>query len=163
MRSKSTGLRTFTCSYARIDRSNLINVRSISNSTKTIRGLRVRCLNLQSAQRNCDKRTEISTFICVQHMDILFMAETWLKPHRDEGRRHDLNPAGHIAKSFSLESRGGVIAVVYNKCLSKRISITATFSFHLQSFEVIRLSITLTSGDINFFCLCRPPRVEISN
>ena len=35
--------------------------------------------------------------------------------------------------------------------------MTATFSFHHQSFEVIRLSITLTSGNINSFCLCRPP------
>ena len=75
------------------------------------------------------KRTEISTFICDQHMDILFITETWLKPHGDEGRLHDLTPAGCIAKSFSLESRGGGIAVVY-KCLSKRISIPATFSFH---------------------------------
>ena len=47
--------------------------------------------------------------------------------------------------------------MVYNNCLSNRISITATFSFHHQSFEVIRLSITLTSGNINFFSLCRPP------
>ena len=47
--------------------------------------------------------------------------------------------------------------MVYNKCLSKRISITATFCFHHQSFEVIRLSITLTSGNINFFCLYRLP------
>ena len=47
--------------------------------------------------------------------------------------------------------------MVYNKCLSKRISITATFCFHHQSFKVIRLSITLTSGNINFFSLYRPP------
>ena len=86
-----------------------------------------------------DKRTEISTFICVQHMTFYFLTETWLKPHGDEGRLHDLTPAGYIAKSFSRESRGGGIAVGYNKCLSKRISITATFCFHHQSFEVIGL------------------------
>ena len=108
-------------------------------------------------QRNCDKRTEISAFICDQHIDILFITETWLKPHGDEGRLDDLSPAGYVAKSFSRESRGGGIAVVYNKCLSKRISITATFCFHHQSFEVTRLSITLTSGNINLFCLYRPP------
>ena len=79
------------------------------------------------------------------------------KKHADEGRLHDLTPAGYMAKSFSRESRGGGIAVVYNKCLSKRISITATFCFHHQSFEVIRLSITLTSGNNNFLCLYRPP------
>ena len=71
--------------------------------------------------------------------DILFLTETWLKPHGDESRLHDLTPAGYIAMSFPRESRGGGIAVVYNKCLSKRISITATFCFHHQSFEVIRL------------------------
>ena len=67
------------------------------------------------------------------------MTETWRKPHGDEGRLHDLTPAGYMAKSFPRESRGGGIVVVYNKCLSKRISITATFSFHHQSFEVMRL------------------------
>ena len=52
-----TGLRTSTCSYTRMDRRNLINVHSISNSTKTLIGLRVGCFNAQSVQRNCDKRT----------------------------------------------------------------------------------------------------------
>ena len=71
-----TGLRISTCSYTRMDQRYLINVHSISNSTKTLSGLRVGCFNVQSEQRNCDKRTEISTFICDQHMDILFIAET---------------------------------------------------------------------------------------
>ena len=131
-----TGLRTSTCSYARMDRRNLINVHSISNSTKTLSGLRVGCFNAPSVQRNCDKRTEISTSICDQHMDILFITETWLRPHGDEGRLHDLTPTRYITKSFPRESRGGGIAVVYNKCLSKLISMTATFSLRHQ-FEVI--------------------------
>ena len=54
-----TGLRTSTCSYTRMDRRNLINVHSISNSTKTLSCLRVGCFNAQSVQLNCDKRTEI--------------------------------------------------------------------------------------------------------
>ena len=108
-------------------------------------------------QRNCKKGTEISSYICDQHIDILFIFDNWLKPHGDDGRLYDLTPADYIAKSFPLESRGGGIAVVYNKCLSKRIYITPTFSFHHQSFEVMRLSITLISGNINFFCLYRPP------
>ena len=62
-----------------MDRRNLINVHYISNSTKILSGLRVGCFNAQSVQRNYDKRTEISTFICDQHMDILFIAETWAK------------------------------------------------------------------------------------
>ena len=90
-------------------------------------------------------------------MDILIITVTWLKPHGDEGRLHDLTPAGYIAKSFPQESRGGDITVAYIKCLSKRISITAAFSFHQQSFKVIRLSIMLTSGNNKFFCLHRPP------
>ena len=98
-----------------------------------------------------------SQLICDQIMDILFMIETWLKPHGDDGRLHDIAPAGYIAKSFPLESQGGGIAVVYNKCLSKRISVTSTFSFHHQSFKVNGLSITLTSGNINILCLYRPP------
>ena len=99
-------------------------------------------------------KAEIATFICDQHVDILFIADTWLNPHGDKGRLHDL--VGYIAKSFSRESRGGGIAVVYNKCQSKK-SITATFPFHHLSFEVIRLSITLTYGNIIFFCLHSPP------
>ena len=35
--------------------------------------------------------------------------------------------------------------------------MTATLSFHHQSFKLMWLSITLTSGNINFFCLYRPP------
>ena len=89
------------------------------------------------------KITEISTFMCDQLMDIVLITETWLKTHGDEGRLHDMTPAGYIAKSFPRESRRGGIAVVYNKCLSKRISITVTFSFHHQSFQVIRLSIII--------------------
>ena len=81
-----------------MDRRNLINVHSISNSPKTLSGLHVGCFNAQSVQQNCDKRTEISTFICDQHMDILFITEIWLKPHGDEGRLHDLTPAGCITK-----------------------------------------------------------------
>ena len=78
-----TGFQIFTCLYTRIDRCNLINVHSISNSTKTISSLCVGCLNVQSMLQNCKKRTEITTFICDQHMDILFITETWLKPHGD--------------------------------------------------------------------------------
>ena len=151
-----TDLRISTCSYARMYRHNLINVHSISNSTKTISGLRVGCFNAQSVQRNCERRTGFSNFISDHHMDILLITEAWLKPHVDEGRLHDLTPTGYIAKSYPRESRGCGIAVVYNKCLCKQISITATFSFHHQSFEVIPLSITLTSGNINFFCLYKP-------
>ena len=108
-----TGLRTSTCSYTRMDRRNLINVHSIPNSTKTLSGLRVGCFNAQSVQRSCDKRTEISNFTRDQQMDILFITETWLKPHGDEGRLHDLTPAGYIAKSLPRESWDCFIAVAY--------------------------------------------------
>ena len=88
-------------------------------------------LQWQSVLRNCEKITEISTAICNQYMDNLFITETWLKPRGDEGRLHDLHPVVNIAKSFQQESRGDGIAVAYNKCLHKRISITATFSFEV--------------------------------
>ena len=119
--------------------------------------------SMRSQCNKTDKRTEISTIICDQHMDILFITETWLKPHGNEDRLHDLTPAGYNTKSFPRESRGGGIAVVYNKCLSKQISITATLSFHHQSFKVIRLSIMLNSGDINFFGLYRLTHVLLVN
>ena len=47
---------------------------------------------------------EITTFIFDQHMDILFITETWLDTHGDEGKLHDLTSAGYIAKSFPRES-----------------------------------------------------------
>ena len=47
--------------------------------------------------------------------------------------------------------------MVYSKCLSKWISINATFSFHHRSLKAIRLSITLTYQNINHFLLHRPP------
>ena len=46
--------------------------------------------------------------------------------------------------------------MVYNMSLSKRTTTTATIPFHHQSFEVMRLSIKLTSGNIYFLCLYRP-------
>ena len=45
--------------------------------------------------------------MCDQHMNILFITETRLKPHGDEGRLHGLTPAGYIAKSCPRESQGG--------------------------------------------------------
>ena len=151
-----TGLQTSLYSHTRKDWRNLFYVHSTFSSTKTISGLCVGRFNVQSAQQN-SKKTEISTFICDQHMDILFITEARMEPHGDEGRLHDLTPAGYISKSFPRESRHSGIAVVYNKCLSKRISITAMFSFHHRLFKVIRLLITLTSGDISFCHLYRPP------
>ena len=47
--------------------------------------------------------------------------------------------------------------MICNKCLLKRISITAMFFSQHRSFEVIQLSITLTYRNINVFCLYRPP------
>ena len=64
-------------------------------------------------------------------MDFLFITETWLKPHSDEGRLHGLNPAGYIAKSFPLETRGGGIAVVYVSLLE-----TTTFSVYIDLHQV---------------------------
>ena len=51
-----TGLRTSTCSYTRMDRRKLINVHSISSSTKTLSGLCVGCFNAQSVQQNREKK-----------------------------------------------------------------------------------------------------------
>ena len=76
-------------------------------------------------------------------MDILFVTEAWLKPHGDEAKLHDLTPAGYIANSFPPESRGVGIAVVYNKCLSKRIYIT----YVLFSPPVIQSDATVDNAD----------------
>ena len=121
---------------------NLISVNSIFSSTKTSVVSVWDASMCSLCNETVKKRTEILTFICNQHMDILFIAETWLKLHGNEGR-YDLTPAGYIAKSFPRESRGGGITVIYNKCLSKWISITATLSFHHLSFEVIPPSIAM--------------------
>ena len=124
-----------------------LNVANHSSGSKTLASLRYTRSELLSLHSHRLKNLDVISAI---------------EPHGDEGRLHDLTPAGCIAMSFLRDSRGGGIAVVYSKCLPKRISITATFPFHHQSFEVIRLSITLTSGNINFFCLYRPPPSRIN-
>ena len=132
-------LRTSTCSYTRMDRRNLINVHYISNSTQTLSGLHVGCFNAQSVQRNCDKRTEISNYMCDQHMDILFITKTRLKPHGDEGRLHDLTPAGYVAKSLQRESRGCGIQV--------SIKTDINNCYVLFSPPVIRSDTTVNNAD----------------
>ena len=54
-----TGHCTSTCSYTRMDLRNLINVHSISNSTKTICGLRVGCFNAQSVHQCCELKSQL--------------------------------------------------------------------------------------------------------
>ena len=116
----------------------LIYARSISSNPTVINDLSLECFYALSVHGNSERKLK-SQLLSATNELIFFAAETLLKPHGDEGRLHDLIPAGCIAKSFTRDSRGGGLAVVYNKCLSKRISITATFSFHHQSFEVMRL------------------------
>ena len=58
-----TGFRISPCPHTIMVRCNIICVHSISSSTKTISGLRVGCFNVQSVQLNCEKRTEMSTFM----------------------------------------------------------------------------------------------------
>ena len=65
--------------------------------------------SMRSLCKESEEKTEISTFMCDHHMDILYITETWLKPHGDEGRLHDLTPVGCIDMSFPRVSRNGYL------------------------------------------------------
>ena len=70
-------LRISTCSHTRMDQCNLISVHSISILFSFYSTLSVWDASMRSlCNKIVKKRTEISTFICDQHVDILFIAET---------------------------------------------------------------------------------------
>ena len=115
-------------------------------------GLKVSVFNAHSVQSK-QKRINIVDFIIDEHIDIMFITESWLNVSGDEARLKDLTPAGYKTISLPRESRGGGLLAIFREHLP--ISSCKVFPFNHRSFEL--LQITLTSPHIHFFCLYRVP------
>ena len=64
--------------------------------------------NAQSLGPNCqEKRIAVCEFISDNHIDIMFIQETWFKQKGDEGKISKLAPPGYYVKSFPRSHLGG--------------------------------------------------------
>ena len=82
---------------SRVNSCNLIHVPLLSPKTQS-RGRTVALFNARSVGTP-EKRTEMSSFILDNDIDLLFLTETWLRPCGDEAKCADLAPSGYAVKS----------------------------------------------------------------
>ena len=90
-------------------------------------------------------------------IDILFLTESWLRPHGDEAKCVAWTPSGYSLKSFPRPSWGGGLAIIYRDSLSLHLAASTRFSFDHSSFELAQVSQPLQHRVLHFFCVYRPP------
>ena len=129
--------------------SNLVNVSSKQ-------GLQIAVFNAHSVQSKT-RRASIVDFIIDEHIDIMFITESWLNTTGDEAKLKDLTPTGYKITSVPRETKGGGLIAIFRDHLC--VNLSTSFSFNHTSFELLQL--TLTSPHIHFFCIYRvPPRKQ---
>lgn len=112
------------------------------------------------------KRSEISTFISDNSIDVMLLFETWLRSSGDEAKLRDLAPPGYSVLSCPRDAtgvagRGGGIAIIIKDSLMKR----ATFSpstLHHPTFEAAFLEMTVDDIRVNIACVYRPPPSKVN-
>ena len=108
------------------------------------------------------RRSDISTFMLENNIDIMLLTETWLHPAGDEAKIADLAPPGYSVLSFPRSSggpsvKGGGIAFVLRDSLMQHVSSTSSFPVQHLCFEAAQLTLTYNKQLTNFFCFYRPP------
>ena len=126
-------------SSSKVNHDNLMSVSLQSSSLSKARRLKVPLFDARSVEKP-EKRTEISSFISDNDIDILFLNESWLRPHGDEAKCADLTPSGCSIRSFPRPSRGGGVAVIYRDSLSPHLTTSTRFSFDHSSFELAQVA-----------------------
>ena len=115
----------------------------------------VASFNAQSVTGNdmACKRSEISTFIKDNGVDLCFVTETRLSAQGDEAKTVELAPSGFDVKSFPCQSRsrGSGIAKVCKSTFVSNITFITNFDFTHTSFEVVQASITLQHNTLHFY------------
>jgi len=129
--------------------SNLVDIKSCSVDHQ----LTVAVFNAQSVGNKL-KRIDIVEFIQDEHVDMMFLTETWLKTHGDESKHADLTPAGYCLKSHPRMTRAGGVAVLVRDHF--QVVLNTSFPFPHDSFEVIQVTLTAPVC-VHFFCIYRPP------
>ena len=108
------------------------------------------------------RRSDISTFIQDNNIDIMLLTETWLRPAGDEAKIADLAPPGYSVLSFPRSAggsgaKGGGIAFVIRDSLKPHVATTSSFPVHHPCFETAQLTLTYNKQLTNLFCIYRPP------
>ena len=108
------------------------------------------------------RRSDISTFIQDNNIDIMLLTETWLRPAGDEAKIADLAPPGYSVLSFPRSAggscaKGGGIAFVIRDSLKPHVATTSSFPVQHPCFETTQLTLTYNKQLINLFCIFRPP------
>jgi exonuclease III len=137
-----------------VNHSNLTSItlqESKENSTK-IKNARFCYMNARSV---CNKAEEIASYITENQIDILAIAETWLKSGEgDKIVRGDLTPHGYKLLSVPRpRGRGGGVAIVHADSLSIKKQQTSAY----QSFEYTEVLMDTGNDCIRFSVIYRPP------
>ena len=111
------------------------------------------------------RRSDISTFIQDNNIDIMLLTETWLRPAGDEAKIADLAPPRYSVLSFPRSAggsgaKGGGIAFVLRDSLEPHVATTSSFPVKHPCFETAQLSLTYNKQLTNLFCIHRPPPSE---
>ena len=93
------------------------------------------------------RRSDISTFIQDNNIDIMLLTETWLRPAGDEAKIADLAPPGYPVLSFSalqggLAQKAVGIAFDIRDSLKPHVATTLSFPVHHPCFETAQLTLT---------------------
>ena len=108
------------------------------------------------------RRSDISTFIQDNNIDIMLLTETWLRPAGDEAKIAELAPPGYSVLCFPRSAggsgaKGGGIAFVIRDSLKPHVATTSSCPVHHPCFETAHLTLTYNKQLTNLFYIYRPP------
>ena len=109
----------------------------------------------------CNKSTAVKEFIHECHLDVLFLAETWLRDDSsDLSLVSDSLPPGYNIISVPRSRRGGGVAVIFDSSLSvSQVPVTSSFN----SIELLEVRIKTPSTHITAVTVYRPPPNKINS
>ena len=99
------------------------------------------------------RRSDISTFIQDNNIDIMLLTETWLRPAGDEAKIADLAPPGYSVFSFPRSwgsAKGGGI----HFSLKPHVATTSSFPLQHSCPEAAHLTLTYNKH-LTVFCIYR--------
>ena len=91
------------------------------------------------------RRSDKSTFIQDNNIDIMLLTETWLRPAGDEAKIAELAPPGYSVLSFPRSAggsgaKGGGIAFVIRDSFKPHVDTTSSFPVQHPCFETAQLT-----------------------
>ena len=104
------------------------------------------------------RRSDISTFIQDNNIDIMLLTKTWLCPASDEAKIADLALPGYSVLSFPRSAggsgaKGGGIAFVIRDSLKPHVATTSSFDVQHPCFETAQLTLRYNKQLTTLFCI----------